>query len=48
MPWALGVNGTLSEASLYVPGFKLITTADWDYNSTVFLLDDFVYQVLIN
>ena len=39
-----GVNGMLSDPSLRKPGFKLITTADWDYNSTVFLLDDFITQ----
>lgn len=27
------------------PGYKLLQMADWDYNSTVYLLDNFITEV---
>lgn len=41
-----GLNGTLSDPTLMQPGYKILSMADWDYGSTVYLLDNFIKEVL--
>ncbi len=42
---AEGVDGDLTDPTLKTPGYKLLEQADWDYNSTVYLLNDFIAEV---
>lgn len=42
-----GVDGRIPNPILAKPGYKLLEMADWDYNSSVFLLDTFIAEVPI-
>ena len=39
------MDGDLTDPTLKTPGYKLLEQADWDYNSTVYLLNDFIAEV---